>query len=221
MADYLSMPEADFDRFFSFLIRYVKEKCAGSPPVWPHVPQAARADLVDAQVVWSMAFAKTAGPHTPVDTETKDDAKKAAKKVIRAFANQYLRYPPVTDEDRTAMGIPNRDPHPTPVPAPEDIPEAVVSTPLPRVLRFGFRRLGAKRWGKPKGVHGMETAWVIADTPPTEIEELIHSAFATKSPLELTFKESDRGKKVYYAMRWEPGTAKKGKWSAIYSAVIS
>jgi hypothetical protein len=70
-------------------------------------------------------------------------------------------------------------------------------------------------------VHGIEIAWVLSDTAPTEIEELIHSAFATKSPLELTFKESERGKKVFFAVRWETGTAKKGKWSAIYSAVIS
>jgi hypothetical protein len=66
----------------------------------------------------------------------------------------------------------------------------------------------------------MELVWVIADTPPTEIEQLIHSAFATRSPLELTFKESERGKRVYYAVRWETGTVKKGKFSEIYSAII-
>ncbi|MDR0639608.1 MAG: hypothetical protein LBG27_12035 [Spirochaetaceae bacterium] len=32
--------------------------------------------------------------------------------------NRYLRYPPVTDEDRTAMAIPNHDTHPMPVPRP-------------------------------------------------------------------------------------------------------
>jgi hypothetical protein len=66
----------------------------------------------------------------------------------------------------------------------------------------------------------MELVWIIADTPPKEVEELVHSAFATRSPLELTFKESERGKHVYFAVRWETGTVKKGKFSAIYSAII-
>ncbi|MDR2738329.1 MAG: hypothetical protein LBB68_00625 [Treponema sp.] len=220
MADYLSLPDADFDRFFKFMNEYVEGKCTGAQPVWPHIPQAARTAMADACTVWAAAFAKTAGPHTPVDTEAKNDAKEAAKRVIRPFVNQYLRYPPVTDEDRTAMGIPKHDTKPTPVPAPEDVPEVAASTPLPRVLRFNFRRLGAKRWGKPAHVHGMELAWVIADAPPAETEGLLHSSFSTSSPLELTFKESERGKRVYYAARWETGTVKKGNFSEIFSAVV-
>jgi hypothetical protein len=69
-------------------------------------------------------------------------------------------------------------------------------------------------------VHGIELVWLFSDAPPTEVEELIHSAFATRSSLELTFKESDRGKRVYYAVRWETGTVKKGKFSDIFSAFI-
>jgi hypothetical protein len=40
------------------------------------------------------------------------------------------------------------------------------------------------------------------------------------SPLELTFDENERGKRVYFAVRWESGTVKKGPWSNILSAVI-
>jgi hypothetical protein len=69
-------------------------------------------------------------------------------------------------------------------------------------------------------VHGTELVWLIADAPPKETEELVHSAFATRSPLELTFKESERGKRIYYAARWETGTVKKGKFSDILSAVV-
>jgi hypothetical protein len=69
----------------------------------------------------------------------------------------------------------------------------------------------------------MECLWKLEETdeaPPNEVEELLHSSFATKSPLELTFKESERGKKLYYAVRWETGTVKKGKWSEILSAIV-
>jgi hypothetical protein len=207
-------------QWFKFMNQYVAEKCGGSAPAWTHIPPAARTVLADAYAAWYTAYANFLGPHTTVDTEAKNDAKKAAKKVIRPFVNQYLRFPPVTDEVRTAMGIPNRDTHPTPVPAPKDVPETAVSTPLPRVLRFNFRRLGAKRWGKPRGVHGMELKWRISDAPPKDTDDLFHSDFATRSPLELTFPESDRGKRVYYAARWETGTVKKGKFSEIFSAII-
>jgi hypothetical protein len=89
------------------------------------------------------------------------------------------------------------------------------------VLRIKFRAVNAARWGKPANVHGLECLWVIAETPPKEIEELLHSSFATRSPLELVFNESERGKRVYFAVRWESGTVKKGPWSEIFSGIIS
>ncbi|MDR2739473.1 MAG: hypothetical protein LBB68_06550 [Treponema sp.] len=205
MADYIPDKDADFDTWFSFLYQYVSQKCAGPAPAWTHIPQAALGVLAELHAGWKTAYSGVIGPHTKVDTEAKNNAKKAAKGGIRPFVNQYLRFFPVTNKDRTAMGVPNHDEHPTPVPVPEDVPETEAAMPLPRVLQFRFRRANAKRWGKP---------------PPKEIEDLVHSSFATRSPLDLTFKESDRGKKLYYAVRWETGTVKKGKWSEIMSAII-
>jgi hypothetical protein len=220
MADYIPFNDAEFDHWFKFMIRYVNQKCGGAEPVWTHIPQPPRTALSDAYDLWNTAYSVFLGPHTKVDTEAKNDAKDAAKQLIRPFVNQYLRFLPVTDEDRTAMQIPNKDTHPTPVPVPEDVPEVAASTPLPRVLRFRFRRLGAKRWGKPERVHGMELVWLISDTPPKETEDMIHSSFATKNPLEITFKESERGKRLYYAARWETGTVKKGRFTEIFSVIV-
>jgi hypothetical protein len=49
------------------------------------------------------AYAKTLVPHTPVDTEAKNESE--AKGKIRPFVNVYLRedQPAVTDIDRTVM----------------------------------------------------------------------------------------------------------------------
>ena len=148
---YIPSRDADFDTWFNNLVEYVLARVLAGTPVWPHIPAAEAEALANAYTAWHTAYVSTQKPHTAVDTEAKNDAKKAALKVIRPFVNRYLRYPPVTDEDRTAMAIPNHDTHPTPVPPPEDVPEVAVSTPLPRVLRFRFRRLGAKRWGKHSG----------------------------------------------------------------------
>jgi hypothetical protein len=219
--DYIPANDAAFNNWFKFMKDYVFKKCSPpDAPEWSHIPPDALSKLDESYTAWYAAYAGTLGPHTKVDTEAKNDAKKAAKAVIRPFVNQYLRFPPVTDEDRTAMGIPNHDIKPTPVPAPEDIPEVEAQTPKPRVLSFRFRRANMKRWGKPEDVHGMELVWLIADTPPARVKDLVHSAFATKSPLELTFEEDERGKRLYYAVRWETGTVKKGSFGDILSAIV-
>ncbi|MDR2446423.1 MAG: hypothetical protein LBD58_03890 [Treponema sp.] len=105
------------------------------------------------------------------------------------------------------MASPNRDPLSTPA-------------PLPKMLRFRFGRIGAKRWRKPEGVHGLELLWMIADAPPMKIGDFPHSAFSAGNPLELTFDEDQAGKRVYFAARWETGMVKKGHESDIFNAVI-
>jgi hypothetical protein len=95
-----------------------------------------------------------------------------------------------------------------------------MDTPFPRTVQIKFRGINAPRWGKPEYVHGLECLWVISDTVLAKIEDLLHSSFSTHSPLELTFDEDQRGKRLYFAVRWENGTVKKGPWSDIYSAII-
>jgi hypothetical protein len=36
----------------------------------------------------------------------------------------------------------------------------------------------------------------------------------------MTFDEDQRGKRLYFAVRWETGAVKKGNWSDIFSAII-
>jgi hypothetical protein len=217
---YLTLNDADLDSRFRQINLYVDQKCGGATPEWTHIPASARTKMADSYAVWSAAYTVFQGPHTSVDTEAKNNAKKASKATIRNFVNQYLRFPPVSDEDRTAMGIPNHDTHSSPIPRPEGIPMIEVLTPHPRIIHIRFRGENSKRWSKPQYVHGLECLWVIAETPPTEIEDLLHSAFTTANPLELSFKESERGKWVYFAVRWETGTSLKGDWSEIFNAII-
>ncbi|MDR2446965.1 MAG: hypothetical protein LBD58_06695 [Treponema sp.] len=218
--NYIPSNDAEFDRWIKFLIDYTERKCSGSPPAWDHIPAAARTGLADAYAVWAAASAAALGPHTPQETREKNRVRASVEHTTRGFVNRYLRFPPVTDEDRDNMGIPNRDFVPTPTPKPEDVPEVEVSTPLPRTLRFRFRRIGSKRWGKPEGVHGLELLWIIADAPPVKLDGFPHSAFSTRNPLELAFEEDQRGKRVYFAARWETGTVKKGPESDIFNAII-
>ena len=151
----------------------------------------------------------------------KNEKKAELVKKEETFVRNHLQNnDKMTNLGREQLRIPIYDKKPTPRPAPDTVPEVEPSTPLPRTVRFRLRAENAKRWGKPAYVHGIELLWVIADTPPAKIEDLLHYAFATKNPLDLVFDEDRRGERVYYAARWESGTVKKGPWSAIFSAVI-
>ncbi|MDR1466364.1 MAG: hypothetical protein LBI40_01925 [Treponema sp.] len=159
--------------------------------------------------------------YTKLDMQAKNEKKALLIHLEEVFVRNNLQNnDAMTDNGREELGIPIHDPTPTPQPAPTTIPEVEVETPHPRTVRIKFRDEHTKRWGKPTHVHGLECLWLIAEEPPAKVKDLLHSEFATRNPLELTFEEDERGKKVYFAVRWESGAGKKGLWSDIYSAII-
>jgi hypothetical protein len=152
---------------------------------------------------------------------TKDETKEAMKDAMRDFANTSIRYNKLmTDEDRLHYGITPVDHKPTPNPPPATFPEAEVDSSVIRQLTIHFWDSATKKRAKPHGVHGAEIRWAMLDAPPESEEELVHSDFDTSTPFTLKFDEKDRGKRVYFSLRWESTTNLKGPSSEIYSAVI-
>ena len=47
-----------------------------------------------------------------------------------------------------------------------------------------------------------------------------HSEFDTASPFTLNFQGHERGKTVYFCLRWENTVGEKGPWGEIYSAIV-
>ncbi|MDR1929983.1 MAG: hypothetical protein LBQ44_05055 [Treponema sp.] len=74
--------DADFDLWFEHLVRQVMEKTSGKRPTWPHVPQNAVTDLLNAFAVWHTAYEKTLGPAAGVDLKAKNAARRAAERII-------------------------------------------------------------------------------------------------------------------------------------------
>jgi hypothetical protein len=128
--------------------------------------------------------------------------------------------PLVSDDDRRSMGIAIRDTTRTPVKPPKTYPEFIVDSSMIRCLTISFWDLGSKSKAKPQGVHGAEIRWAILDKAPLTIDELVHSNFDTSSPFELTFDDTERGKSVYFCLRWESTRGDKGPWSEIVMAII-
>jgi hypothetical protein len=135
--------------------------------------------------------------------------------------NQFLRFPPVTDEDRDTIGVPNHKKTRSPVPVPRTSPEIIIKTGTLRRLLVFYKDEHSPRRGKPAGVHAIEICWAILDHPPRDTAELIHTALDTAPPLVLSFDESDRGKHVYMAGSWViERKSLKGPAGPIVDAII-
>jgi hypothetical protein len=89
-----------------------------------------------------------------------------------------------------------------------------------RQVAVYLRELAGDKRGKPTKVHGAQILYEIRDEPPAVAEDLRHSSFATITTMVYTFTEAERGKRVYFAARWENSSGKKGPWSDVISAII-
>ncbi|MDR0636772.1 MAG: hypothetical protein LBF87_06810 [Treponema sp.] len=151
----------------------------------------------------------------------KDEAKKEAQEAMREFANTSIRYNSLMrPEDKLVYGIRPAEHTTTPSGTPETYPEADVDTSVIRQLTLHFWDSATKKRRKPHGVHGAEVRWALLDHDPTSEKELTNSDFDTASPLTLKFDESQRGKRVFFCLRWESTTNLKGPFGEIYSAII-
>jgi hypothetical protein len=213
-------PDGAYEAFFRKVNEYVAAKCTAK--VWSHIPQAAETELDASYFEWHTAYEITLKPCTPTDTAEKNRIRRASEKHLRDFINIYLRFhPDVTEEDKRNMGIHIPDPIRTTIEPPKTVPELEPHAGNPRQVEVPYHDAGSERRGKPENVHGIEILWAVLDHEPTGVEELIHSAFDTRSPLTLTFDESDRGKRVYMAGRWEiEREGEKGPTGEIVSCFI-
>jgi hypothetical protein len=216
----ISIPRKDGD--FDERQQVITAKTSACLNVWAINASWYMNQLIPAKQAWETAWANYQDPaqRTKVITFIKNKTRKAYEKLLRLLVQMLESNPLITDDDRRAMGIVIRDTSRTPVKPPKNYPEFIIDTSIIRCLVIFFWDLGSKSKAKPHGVHGAEIRWAILDKPPLSVDELVHSGFDTRSPFELTFNESDRGKMVYFCLRWENTRGEKGPWSEIVMAII-
>jgi hypothetical protein len=102
--DFIPTSDVEFAGWIMYLTFYVNRMV--NTGIWTHIP----ADKVTAMNTyvpdWHMAYIKSLGPHTAVDTQARNNAKKAVVAFIRPFIQQYLKRDPVTKKDLKAMNLP-------------------------------------------------------------------------------------------------------------------
>jgi hypothetical protein len=216
--DYFPRKEAEFYGWVSVFFTYMAANIArfgiSSSLLFPLI--SLRDDFFA-----KFTVAITVSTRTKSTVLDKNIALNVLKDALRVFIREYLTYNHlVTNSDRENLGLPVRKTVRTPVSVPTIYPSCTVDTSIIRVLVVNFFDSVTKKRAKPPGVHGAEIKYKISDTPIVNPDDMVHSAFDTRSPFRLVFRGEDRGKTVWLCLRWQNTRGGKGPWAEVVSAVI-
>jgi hypothetical protein len=216
-----SIPRKDAD--FNTAQEIIATTASTNRAQWGLDPTWLDAELLPKKTEWDAAYAAYENPatRTPTITFVKTEKREAYEPLLRKLVKTLQSDVRVTPDDLKGMGIVVPSSSRTPSPVATDAPDADADTSVIGRLGIHFFEKGSNhKKGKPAGQHGAEIRWAILDTPPVRWDELIHSEIDTNSPFTLAFERDQRGKMVYFALRWENTRGEKGPWSDIMSAVI-
>ena len=219
--DYIPDRDAEFDGWLANLTSFVDGKITAG--TWMHIPADKVAALKQHNTDWHTAYSKTLGPHTAVDTEAKNDQRKAAESFVRPFVQQYLKFDPVTNEDRTAMNLHNTDTTKTPIEKPES-----------RALITDLKALGGFRveirfqdeatpdsHAIPYGCNGCLLNYTWGPEKVTDYAALSQTRLMTHNPWTLELPPEAEAKFFSGATRWQNERGELGPWGDVQHIVIA
>jgi hypothetical protein len=227
--------DAEFDEFFEYYCGYVDLKTGGNKPEWTHIPSDRKTDLNDAFTDWHEAYIKLKEPHTSSDILAKKLARKRDEKVLRNFNNEFILYSSaVSPQEKKDLGNKLRDDHPTPIPRPWDQVEADIVLLGPHLMELRIKKLPSLEGDPERANYGVRIFWGVLGTSsatdkfrlsalPTSGDDLPHSTFTKRKKYRFDFPEEDRGKTVYFCLRYENskgGKEGEGPFGPIFSAII-
>jgi hypothetical protein len=139
---------------------------------------------------------------------------------MRDVRNRYFFIPPMNEEDFIELGLPLHDTTRTDRVEVTEQVDFVLEIDGPRQIHVRFWQRGLATLAKPAGYDGAVLDWEIRDTPPDDPHELHEHTMASRTPFTLQFREEDRGRIVYVALRWQNERGITGPWSNIGSSMI-
>jgi hypothetical protein len=219
--DYIPRGDAPFKEWARLLVAHLQAKATEFG-----LPIDRLEELIAAQNDFNTAFDVASNPETrtPAATLKKTEMRRRFEKTLRKFIAEFItNSSKVADWDRISMGLPVHKTHSTPRPKPETYPVVTrIDRRAPGYYTFHFRDVATEHTtAKPFGVQRMEFGYVITDgSKPVTYSDFTHSAFRTRSPLEIRFNPEAFGKKLSYATRWENSRGEMGPWSPVESLII-
>jgi hypothetical protein len=168
------------------------------------------------------AYVKLEEPnHGKADVLLKTQCRETLEKSTRLFVKEYVANNHlVSDDDRIHLAVTIRDTKPTLSPVCDKPPFITIALLAAGIILIKFGNIETGKKGKPVGQSGAEMVYAILDHKPQDWDELTHSIYSTSSPFRLSFKGTERGKVLYFALRWQNTRGEKGPWTEIMSVII-
>ena len=119
---------------------------------------------------------------------------------MRKFARERIRNnSKMNNGQKQEVGVTVSDKEPSPVPVPDVGPdsEALINAREPGVVKV--RYLGAK----PYGVDRVEISFSVSEMSIDSPDQLSNNDTFSRNPSERTFNAAERGKKMYYSLRYQ------------------
>jgi len=222
--DYVPTNAAQFQVFMTRLIDYVNPKVyagsGGGSPEWSTIPYDRFLTLKESFEAFSSAFTVSVENPTHANVIRRQEAQAETTALLRAFVNQFLRFPPVTNADRAEIGVPNHDTIRTDHKVVTEMVDYVLHLRNIREIMVDFWIQGESHKAKPVGYDGAVIVWGTSDAPPQHTDDLIHHTMASRTPFPLHFDETERGKTVYVAAAWQNERGIIGQWSEFKNAIV-
>ena len=215
-----TIPRRDYD--FNVIQEFITQMTVKNSEAWKIDTEWLTTDIMPAKNEWVTAWNKYKDPatRTVVMTFSKNEARKKYEVQLRKLVKYLQSNPLVNNNDLRSMRIVVPSNVRTPAPVPTSYPIATVDSSIMRRLTINFRDSEGFAIAKPKGVHGAEIKWGIDIEYPIDTSMLPNSSFDTRTPFMLEFLNTERGKKVYFCMRWENTVGVKGPWGIIETAIV-
>jgi len=141
---------------------------------------------------------------------------------MRDIKRRYFLSPPLTDADLVALWLKVKDAVPTPVPAPNARPAAVVKLKSAGAF-YVIIKPDSDISGCEKAYYGCKIAYGLFglnDEPPNDVSKLTMSKFVRKKRVLFVFQPGDSGKRAYFAIHYENGKGDEGPWCPIFSVIV-
>ena len=214
--DYVPFNPAQFRKFMERLIAYYNIKKGE----WSTIPSERFLELTAVFTAFDKALTAAVNNPTQATHLARDEAKAKCVRLLRAFVNQFLRFPPVTNVDRVEMGIPNHDTIRTDHKVVTEMVDFVLHLRNIREIFVDFWIQGESHKAKPQGYDGAVIVLDVLDAPPENPDALNHHTMAGRTPFAIHFDETQRGKTVYIAAAWQNERGILGQWSEIKTAIV-
>lgn len=150
----------------------------------------------------------------------RDQAVNTLVKRMERIKSHWFFKPPLFDADFISLTLSPPDGTHTPIGVPDTPPVFRIIIKGIRQVIIEFHFEGSSSRGIPYGYHCAVINWGFFETAPASPDELLHSVDATRSPFTVPFKEEDRGKRVWFVLRWQNERGEQGPASEMVSAIV-